>query len=70
MEDQVAKVKALKALRDQDANLNYLIEIDGGVTDQTKAHLSDADVLVAGSFIFKNQNGYGPAIEALRKKSC
>ena len=35
-----------------------LIEIDGGVTDENARKLIDAgaDVLVAGSFVFKSEN--------------
>jgi len=35
-----------------------LIEIDGGVTDKNAKQLTDAgaDVLVAGSFVFKSEN--------------
>ena len=51
------KVKALKQLiTEKDAST--LIEIDGGVTDQNAKALkaAGADVLVAGSFVFKSDN--------------
>ncbi len=51
------KVKALKDLiNDQGAHTK--IEIDGGVTDKNAKALLDAgaDVLVAGSFVFKSEN--------------
>ena len=37
---------------------NALIEIDGGVNDKTGAKLlaAGADVLVAGSYVFKSEN--------------
>lgn len=40
------------------ANATTLIEIDGGVSDQNAKDLVDAgaDVLVAGSFVFKSEN--------------
>ena len=47
------KVRKLKAMI-QDRNLNTLIEIDGGVNQETGKLLVEAgaDVLVAGSFVF------------------
>ena len=51
MEDQVEKIKSLKQYK-ADRGLNYLIEVDGGVNLETAQMCIDADVLVAGSFIF------------------
>ncbi len=67
MHEQVVKIKALRA---ELARLNHkaLIEVDGGITDQTARTLGDADVLVAGSFIFKND--YRSAIQALKDVKC
>ncbi len=50
------KIKALKALI-QRKKANTLIEIDGGVTSKNAKQLVDAgaDILVAGSFIFKSE---------------
>ncbi len=64
MADQVAKVNELHALREKN-NYSYLIEVDGGVTAETAYDVINADVLVAGSFIFKND--YTKAIEQLQK---
>jgi len=52
-----------------DRGLNTLIEVDGGVSDKTIADIAaaGADVLVAGSAIFKSSN-YGAAIRSLRDK--
>jgi len=63
MHDQVGKIGLL---REELARIGHqaLIEVDGGVTDQTARALVDADVLVAGSYVFKND--YRKAIEALR----
>jgi ribulose-phosphate 3-epimerase len=49
------KIKELKQLI-EDTKSNCLIEIDGGVTDQNAAKLTScgADVLVAGSHVFKS----------------
>lgn len=51
LHDQVEKIKQLKVVRMQ-KNLNYLIEVDGGVNDKTVNACCDADVMVAGSYIF------------------
>ncbi|MCL4152787.1 UNVERIFIED_CONTAM: hypothetical protein GTU68_012704 [Idotea baltica] len=52
-----AKVKKLRKMINQQG-LNTRIEIDGGVTDKNAKALVDAgaDVLVAGSHIFKSDN--------------
>jgi ribulose-phosphate 3-epimerase len=57
IENTYAKVKALKQLIIQKST-STLIEIDGGVTDQNAKALIEAgaDVLVAGSFVFKSDN--------------
>ena len=46
-----------------------MIEIDGGINELTSKEAINAgcDVLVAGSYIFKNEN-YKKAINSLRKK--
>lgn len=63
MLDQVAKIDWLKDYR-QKNNLNYLIEVDGGVSDKTRSHVANADVLVAGTYVFKND--YAKSIQSLR----
>ncbi len=57
IENTYAKVKELKQLI-LDKGAATLIEIDGGVTDQNARALTTAgaDVLVAGSFVFKSDN--------------
>ncbi|WP_435134131.1 ribulose-phosphate 3-epimerase [Formosa sp. A9] len=54
IESTYNKIKTLKALIQQ-KNAATIIEIDGGVTDKNAKQLVDAgaDVLVAGSFVFK-----------------
>ena len=61
------KVKELKQII-TDANASTLIEIDGGVTSANAAQLVEAgaDVLVAGSFVFKSDNPKD-TIEGLKK---
>lgn len=63
MGDQVAKIGAI---RDELKRLNHLalIEVDGGVTNETASQLRGADVLVAGSYVFKNE--YARAIQTLK----
>ena len=57
IENTYSKVKALKELIVR-KNAKTLIEIDGGVTSKNAKALVDAgaDVLVAGSFVFKSDN--------------
>lgn len=57
IENTYKKVKQLKEIIVRN-NASTLIEIDGGVTDKNAKALADAgaDVLVAGSFVFKAEN--------------
>jgi len=54
IESSYDKVKALDTYR-KNNNLDYLIEVDGGVNDQNAQQLKECgcDVLVAGSYVFK-----------------
>lgn len=63
MTDQVAKINELAVLR-QKNGLQYLIEVDGGINDQTARLCAQADILVAGNYVFKNN--YLEAIQELR----
>ena len=63
MMDQVQKIDWLKQNREK-SGLSYLIEVDGGVSDKTRAFVENADVLVAGTYVFKND--YATAIKSLR----
>ena len=62
------KIKTLRQMI-RAANLNTLIEIDGGVNDNTIAAIAAAgvDVFVAGSAIFGSSD-YEMAIDGFRKK--
>lgn len=62
----IDKIKELRELAIK-KNPNLLIEVDGGVNDKNAKLLkeSGADILVAGSFVFKS-NDYKKAIESLR----
>jgi len=52
-EEAVSKIRDLVSLR-KERNLNYLIEVDGGIDSITAKRCRDAgvDVLVAGSYLF------------------
>ena len=54
MEDMLVKVSNLRNKIDE-RNLNCLVEIDGGINDQTAMLAKNAgvDVMVAGSYVFK-----------------
>jgi ribulose-phosphate 3-epimerase len=64
----VDKVKRLRALL-KDKKSDALIEVDGGVNDETAPLLwkAGADILVAGSFIFQTRD-YRAAIDSISKK--
>lgn len=64
MQDQVEKIDWLAGIR-RSRGLRYLIEVDGGVSDQTLGFLKNADVLVAGNYVFKND--YKTAIATLKR---
>ena len=55
MDDQLDKVRWLYKKREE-KQLNYRIEIDGGINHETYKKACDAgcDTLVAGSYVFKN----------------
>ncbi len=57
IENTYEKVKQLRRIIDK-KGANTLIEIDGGVTNKNAKQLIDAgaDVLVAGSFVFKSED--------------
>lgn len=65
MQDQVAKIKRIREEITRQ-KLSTMIEVDGGINDQTKKQCIGADVLVAGNFVFKHPQGYQAAIAALR----
>lgn len=67
IENTYSKIEKLKALITR-KNASTLIEIDGGVTDKNAEKLANAgaDILVAGSFVFKAENPT-ERISALKK---
>jgi ribulose-phosphate 3-epimerase len=68
IENSLAKIRDLRKMLDS-RNLKTLIEIDGGVNDQTISAIAAAgvDVFVAGSAIFGSQN-YAETINSFREK--
>ncbi len=52
MEESLEKIKFLDEYRKLN-NLDYLIEVDGGITDQVILKLKEVDILVVGSYITK-----------------
>jgi len=67
--NSISKIEKLRKMI-QDRKLSTLIEIDGGVNEQTieKISIAGADVFVAGSAIFGSRN-YKKTIESFRKKT-
>lgn len=61
--DQVPKLKRLRK-EIETRNLPILLEVDGGVNDKTISFCQDADAIVAGSYVFKND--YQKAIQNLK----
>ncbi len=66
--NSISKIKALRKLI-EDRGLSVLIEVDGGINENTIAEVAaaGADVMVAGSAIFGSK-GYRRTIERFRKK--
>ena len=66
MEVSLDKISYLDAYR-KEHNLNYLIEVDGGINEQTSKLVKErnVDILVAGSFIIKSSD-YKAQIDKLK----
>lgn len=58
LENAIPKLKYLKDYRSKN-NLNYLIEIDGGINEETISKCTDADMVVVGSFLLKQEDIQG-----------
>ena len=68
LESQVEKISLLNSIR-KDMQLDYEIEVDGGINNITakKCIESGADVLVAGSYIFsQEEENYKNIMDTLR----
>ena len=66
MADQIEKILQLKKWK-EDKGLDFYIEVDGGINEETVKLCRDAgaDVFVAGSFVFKRN--YAEAIAILKE---
>lgn len=53
IENSTNKINELYKLREEN-NYNYLIEVDGGINNETKEFAKNADILVVGSYITNN----------------
>ncbi len=62
--DITDKVKELKNIKIQN-NYSYLIEVDGGINDQTIKKVNMADIVVVGSYI-TDSNDYQKQVEKLK----
>ena len=68
MKSQIEKISNLNNIR-HEKNLDFEIEIDGGINNQTSKLCIEkgADVLVAGSYIYgENESDYKKLIDSLR----
>lgn len=63
MQDQAGKIQALRTQFEL-MGISPLIEVDGGVNQETVGYVQKADVLVSGNFVFKND--YAKAIGILK----
>ena len=64
MTDTICKMQELKEI---EPSYNFVIEVDGGVNDETIKYISNyADIVVSGSYI-TNSNDYEGNIQKLRK---
>ena len=68
IESSLDKIKELRQIIDNN-NYDCLIQIDGGINDVTAKMAKDAgvDVLVAGSYLFKNEVEMKKLIRNLKK---
>ncbi len=55
IENSTNKINQLKEIK-QEKNYDYLIEVDGGINNETKLKAKNADILVVGSYITKSDN--------------
>ncbi len=65
IESSKDKIDTLYSLRENN-EYNYLIEVDGGINNETLLLASNADMFVIGSYITKNSN-YEETIQNIRQ---
>ena len=66
IENSTSKINELKELKEK-YGYNYLIEVDGGINNETKEKARNADILVVGSYI--TNNDYEEKINEFKQKS-
>lgn len=66
MHESLAKIEELVKIR-QEQNLNFVIEVDGGINEQTALLVKNcgADIIVVGSYLMKQSN-MNETIKSLR----
>lgn len=55
MPDMVSKIDFLRDYKNKN-NSNFIISVDGGISDKTIGEVKNADMVVAGSYVFKGEN--------------
>lgn len=55
MPDMVSKIDFLRDYKNKN-NSNFIISVDGGISDKTIDEVKNADMVVAGSYVFKGEN--------------
>ncbi|MGE5455762.1 MAG: ribulose-phosphate 3-epimerase [Ignavibacteriales bacterium] len=65
IEEVTSKIDILKGLRDDNEYYRYVIEVDGGIDDETIELCNNADIAVVGSFV-TNSNNYQEQINRLK----
>lgn len=64
IETSTNRINELAKLREEN-NYNYVINVDGGVNNNTRDKVKNADIVVAGSYVF-NSDDYQERITSLR----
>lgn len=65
IEEVISKIDILRELKEDNEYYHYVIEVDGGINDETIELCSNADIVVAGSYI-TNSNNYQEQINKLK----
>lgn len=64
LEDTKDRIKQLKKMLNEEKS-SAKISVDGGITNETKKFVKDADILASGSYIINSEN-FQEAIDSLR----
>ena len=67
IENTTTKIKELKELI-KETNKDIIIEVDGGINNETISKIKDIDIAVVGSYITKSNNYYKQVEELLKAK--